>query len=182
MHMQLVRFSSRCLILGMLIFLVLPLDVLGQKLTGGSMVRVHREGAEPQRGEFLRMTADSIWFRVETERVGILLDDVSRLDVHSRMSRGRSALRWAGRAFVVGAGVGAISCLVQTEDCKSYPDEPRLESVMGSALFLGAGLASFGAIGGALFPGNRWRQVGPPFETRLTVSPHVFQVKVSVAL
>jgi hypothetical protein len=129
----------------------------------GAFVRLMQADSVVATGRLVGIGPDSVRLSdgAGANRVAFALASLDRLEVREREARGRSALRWGGRAFLVGASIGAGYCLIQPDDCRSE-DLTWTEATLGTALFLGTGASMYGLIGGALFPGSRWRAVPLP--------------------
>lgn len=179
-----IRFTCvwRAAIVGLLLFATAP-DAKAQFLTRDARVRIihdggpRSEGVTRSAGTLLRLGADTLWYRPDGRETSaaVPLASVVRIETRERASRGHGAWKWAKRAFLAGAAVGAATCLIDPDPCKSRPDEGAFGAASGSAVWLGTGGAMFGALGGALFPGRRWRGVSPPYtmttDTTLAAGP-----------
>ncbi|WP_341937928.1 hypothetical protein [Marinimicrobium sp. C2-29] len=139
-------------------------------LEPGERVRVHRLDAQSVVGQVERVQDDTLFLIAESRArtMTVPLHSVSRLDVQRRRTRGQGAWHWAKGGFVVGAVAGAVTCSADVERCRESSGMNDAEILLGSALFVGGGLAFIGAVGGAMFPGNYWEGVPVPAQVSLT--------------
>jgi hypothetical protein len=141
-------------------------------ISPGERVRLRTADSESLVGRVVHVRNDTLLLSPDTrsDRDAIPLRSITRIDVRQRATRTQGAWRWAKRGFVVGAVVGAVGCSVDVETCRESPEMSEVEIILGSALFLGGGVAVLGAVGGALFPGGYWERVPIPEHAR--IAPH----------
>lgn len=148
-------------------FFALPVSGLpaqtGAPLLPGTRVRVWTESGGRAVGGVQRTAPDTLVLTAEGNTGTLLIPRaaITRLEVSAGSeSRSRKAVRWAGRGFV-GSAVFFGSLCALAEDCR-VGESSRVESVAAAAAWYGMGGATWGAMLGALFPGEEWRTVWPP--------------------
>jgi hypothetical protein len=164
------RVEASWLVLTGILVLTSPSEVLAQPLQPGDRIRVTAAPILPesQRGHFISLDGDSLVLEgagLDLGRAGAapMRWAVPR-DLVSQLERSEGYRGYAGRGFVIGAGVGLVGGLIAISSgngsaCRGSGDYGAL-----CAFFVGISTVGGGALGllvGALVRTERWTPVFP---------------------
>ena len=106
------------------------------RLQAGQKVQVVQMDMKSHSGRFLGFTDEMISLRVKKDEVAVHREEVMRVSLRGKRSRGLSALLGAGLGFGLGAVAGVASCGSGGGSCGG---EPGLAAGIGAIVGAGAG-------------------------------------------
>jgi hypothetical protein len=129
-------------------------------LAPGTRVRVFTAQGGKVVGGVHSMREDTLVVSLQREAaaLSIPLSTVSRIEVsRGDRSRAKNALRWGTWAFIGGGALFGTMCTLD-DACRDpgRPDHSAAQAGLEVGLFMGTGAAFWGAVLGAIFPGEQW--------------------------
>lgn len=138
---------------------VLAAQEIAPTASPGSDVRVTIPPQLRFSGNLAVVWTDSISLNTSKGRFSLPLDQITRVEVPRRRSRGAGAVRGLAWGALLGAAGGAVFGLIDGGNCEggafSYCYDETEGAMIGAVVFgvLGGGI---GSLVGALAPGDRW--------------------------